>query len=191
MTTPASQIILLNGASSAGKSTLCRALQAQLPEPFLYFALDLLLFSQEVVPRRSGVEAFGWSRQRPRLFGGYHRALAAFAAAGNNLIVDYVLEESQTLGDLVRLLSPYDVFFVGVHCPLPELERRERVRGDRRIGDARADFERVHTFSSYDFELDSLGVPEENAAKILAAWQARPDTSVFKRRSQMDQESDK
>ena len=75
----------------------------------------------------------------------------------------------------MRLLSPYDVFFVGVHCPLPELERRERERGDRRIGDARADFERVHTFSRYDFELESLGVPEENAAKILAAWQARPD----------------
>ncbi|WP_161882949.1 chloramphenicol phosphotransferase CPT family protein [Deinococcus alpinitundrae] len=184
MPAPISRIILLNGASSAGKSTLCRCLQAQLPEPFLYFALDLLLFNKEVVPRRPGLEAFGWSRQRPRLFDGYHRALAAFAAAGNNLVVDYVLEETETLGELMRLLAPFDVFFVGVHCPLPELERRERERGDRRIGDARADFERVHTFSSYDFEVESLGVPEENAAKILAAWRARPESGVFGRRQQ-------
>ena len=29
------------------------------------------------------------------------------------------------MSDLVQLLAPFDVFFVGVHCPLPELERRE------------------------------------------------------------------
>ncbi|GAA4008561.1 chloramphenicol phosphotransferase CPT family protein [Deinococcus rubellus] len=179
MSLPVSRIILLNGASSAGKSTLCRALQAQLPEPFLYFALDLLLFSKEVVPQRPGVVAFEWSRQRPRLFGGYHRSLAAFASAGNNLIVDYVLETQETLSDLVRLLAPFDVFFVGVHCPLPELERRERARGDRRIGDARMDFGRVHTFSGYDFELDSLGAQEENAARVVAAWQNRTRPGVF------------
>lgn len=179
MSQPASRIILLNGASSAGKSTLCRALQAQLPEPFLYFALDLLLFSRGVIPKRPGAAAFEWSRQRPKLFDGYHRSLAAFASADNNLIVDYVLETSADLSELVNWLAPFDVFFVGVHCPLPELERRERARGDRRIGDARMDFERVHTFSGYDFELDSLGKPEDNAAKIVTAWQARTGGGVF------------
>ncbi|TSA83843.1 chloramphenicol phosphotransferase [Deinococcus detaillensis] len=173
------QIILLNGASSAGKSTLCRHLQAQLPQPFLYFALDLLLFGEGVIAKWPGVEAFEWSRQRPKLFDGYHRSLAAFAAAGNHLIADYVLETKDTLDDLARLLAPFDVFFVGVHCPLPELERRERARGDRRIGDAREDYERVHTFSGYDFEVDSLGAPEDNAARIMAAWQQRKSPSTF------------
>ena len=179
MTASRTQIIFLNGASSAGKSTLCRHLQAQLPQPFLYLALDLLLFSEQVVPKRPGAAAFEWSRQRPRVFDGYHRSLAAFASAGNNVLVDYVLETQDTLKDLVKLLSPFDVFFVGVHCPLPELERREVARGDRHIGDARLDFGRVHTFSGYDFELNSLGAPEENAAKIVAAWQARQRPSTF------------
>ncbi len=145
----------------------------------MYLALDLLLFSEQVVPKRPGVEPFAWARQRPRLFDGYHRSLAAFASAGNTVLVDYVLEAPETLSDLVRLLSPFEVFFVGVHCPLPELERRKLARGDRRIGDARMDFGRVHTFSGYDFELTSLGAPEENTARIVTAWQARQRPSTF------------
>jgi len=39
--------------------------------------------------------------------------------------VDHIIEQEQWLADLVELLAPFDVFFVGVHCPLPELERRE------------------------------------------------------------------
>ncbi|AWN24252.1 chloramphenicol phosphotransferase [Deinococcus irradiatisoli] len=176
---PPGQIILLNGASSAGKSTLCRALQSALPEPFLYFALDLLLFSG-VVPRRpEPAGAFAWAEQRPRLFAGYHRCLAAMAGVGNNLVADYVLEEQASLDDLKRVLSPYDVFFVGVHCPLPELERRERARGDRRIGDARSDFARVHTFGGYDLEVDSTLAPEVNAAQIVTAWQTRTRPGIF------------
>lgn len=34
-------IILLNGASSAGKSTLARALQARLPLPFRHWSIDV------------------------------------------------------------------------------------------------------------------------------------------------------
>ena len=177
---PASgKLIFLNGASSAGKSTLCRALQAELPEPFVYFALDLLLFSKEVIPRRPGVAAFEWALQRPRLFDGYRRCLPAMLAAGNNLLADYVLETEHDLTELIRVLRGFDVFFVGVHCPLPELERRERARGDRRIGDARTDVERVHTFSQYDFEVDSSRPAPENAVLIVRAWQQRQHPGVF------------
>jgi chloramphenicol 3-O phosphotransferase len=63
------------------------------------------------------------------------------------------------------------VFLVGVHCPLEELERRERARGDRGVGDARRDLETVHTFCAYDLEVDSTAPPEQNAARILAAWE--------------------
>ena len=37
------KIILLNGASSSGKSTLATALQAQMEEPFWHFSIDHLL----------------------------------------------------------------------------------------------------------------------------------------------------
>ncbi len=172
---------MLNGASSAGKSTLCRGLQAQLDEPFLQFSLDFLMFGAEVLPkRRDEGGAFGWGQMRPKLFAGYYGCLAALANAGNNLVIDYIVETKDQLERLVGLLAPFDVFFVGVHCPLPELERRERARGDRRAGDARRDLETVHSFSRYDFELDSSGSPGANAAKIICAWKARPASGVFR-----------
>jgi len=58
-----------------------------------------------------------------------HRATAGLAAAGNGLIVEHVIEFRSWYDDLLELLAECDVFYVGVECPLPELERRERARG--------------------------------------------------------------
>ncbi|GEM44710.1 chloramphenicol phosphotransferase CPT family protein [Deinococcus cellulosilyticus] len=174
------QIILLNGASSAGKSTLCRAIQAQIDQPFLQFSLDFFFFRGEVLPdRRDSEGPFSWPVMRPKLFEGYFNCLSGLLDAGNNLVVDYIVETREQLAALVQRLSAFDVFYVGVHCPLEELERRELQRGDRRPGDARMDFQTVHTFSGYDFEVDSTDSPEHNAEKIIAAWKARASSGVF------------
>ena len=174
------KIILLNGASGAGKSTLCQAIQAQIDEPFLQFSLDFLMFSTAVLPKRRDPSGpFTWAAMRPKLFQGYFNCLPALANAGNNLVLDYVLENKTQLEQLVQALKGLDVFFIGVHCPLVELERREQARKDRRIGDARRDFEIVHSFGSYDFEVDSTRPAETNANAIIAAWHQRTRPSVF------------
>ena len=168
------KIILLNGASGAGKSTLCRAIQAQIDEPFLQFSLDFFMFGHDVLPKRRDERGlFAWSSMRPKLFGGYFGCLSALAAAGNNLVVDYIIETPGQFRQLSDALHAFDVFLVGVHCPLPELERREQQRGDRGQGDARRDLETVHTFTPYDLEVDSTLPADENAATIIAAWAAR------------------
>jgi chloramphenicol 3-O phosphotransferase len=46
------KIIMLIGASSAGKSTLCKALQEELNEPFLQFSLDFFMFNSNVLPKK-------------------------------------------------------------------------------------------------------------------------------------------
>ncbi len=56
--------------------------------------------------------------------------MAAFAVAGNDLIVEHVVEFQSWYDDCVRLLNDFDVFYVGIHCPIKELERREKMRGD-------------------------------------------------------------
>jgi chloramphenicol 3-O phosphotransferase len=77
------------------------------------------------------------------------------------------------------LLADFDVFFVGVHCPLEELERRERLRGNRRAGEACADYEVTHTFGQYDYECSSIGATDLLVAQVIKAWAARSQPSGF------------
>jgi chloramphenicol 3-O phosphotransferase len=124
---------------------------------------------------------FSWPRMRLAFFEGFHRSLPAFAAAGNNLIVEHIVETTAWMSRLVRLLAPIDVFFVGLHCPLAELERRERQRGDRRDGEARQDHAVVHTFGTYDMEIDSTRLLDDNVRAVITAWEARTRPSAFDR----------
>jgi len=175
------KIILLNGASSAGKSTLARSLQQKLYEPFLHWSFDHLRESNALPMARIRNGELDLTLMRPAVFDGFHRCLPALAKAGNNFIVDHIIEQEQWMVDLVQLLVPFDVFFVGVHCPLAELERRERHRGDRRIGDARTDFHGVHRFAEYDLDIDSTEPNEDNVARLITAWQSRSRPTAFQR----------
>lgn len=176
------KIILLNGASSSGKSTLAQDLQATLDEPFWHFSIDHLM-AANVLPRaRLDSQDFLWRDVRPHFFEGFHRCLPALALAGNNLIVEHIVETEVWLHRLLRLLNQLDVFFVGVHCPLPELERREVERGDRRIGEARTDFETTHAIiGRYDFEVLATLPRDENAKAVIAAWKTRQRPSAFEK----------
>jgi chloramphenicol 3-O phosphotransferase len=175
------KIIFINGASSSGKSTLCRALQAQLEEPFWHFSIDHLREAQILPMPRIKSGEFPWAAMRPQFFEGFHCCLPALAGAGNSLIIEHIVETEDWMRRLVQLLEPFDVFFVGLHCPLPELERRERERGDRRIGEARADYEITHTFGVYDLEIDSTEPLERNVDAVISAWKLRKRPSAFDR----------
>lgn len=167
------KIILINGPSSSGKTTLALAAQKQFDVPFLRFSFDLFLDNQ-VLPMdqiRSGT--FSWDTMRPSVFQGIHQCLPALANAGNNVIFDHIIESRSWLDDLLGAVSNLDVFFVGLHCSLPELERREAERGNRRSGEARTDFETVHSITSYDLELDSENAVEENVKLLIEAWKNR------------------
>ena len=172
-------VILINGASSAGKSTLARAFQAQVDVPFLRFSLDLLMFGGEVLPARREDAAFTWAAMRPQVFDGYYGCLAALAAAGNNIVVDIVIETREQRDRLVHRLGRFDVCYVALHCALAELERRERARGDRRIGDARRDFGMVAQQGPYDLELDGSHSAEANAVALSEGWKAWRRPGVF------------
>jgi chloramphenicol 3-O phosphotransferase len=143
------RIIFLNGASSSGKSTLAKAMQRALPEPFLHVSSDHLVASGMLPERRDPQGPFAWWEQmRPRFFAGFHRCLPALAAVGNDLIVEHVIEFRAWREELARLLEDFDVFLVGVHCSLPEIDRREHDRPDRPIGEGRTHVETdlIHTF---------------------------------------------
>ena len=170
------RIIFLDGASSSGTSTLAKAMQEALPELFLHVSPDHLGASGMLPARRDPDGPFVWWQQmRPRFFDGFHRCRPALAAAGNDLIVEHITEFRAWREYLATLLDGPDVFLVGVHCDLAEIDRRERDRGDRRTGEGRSHVETdlIHTFGPYDFEVDTTNtVPSAVAAAVLAAWRA-------------------
>ncbi len=143
-------IIYLNGASSSGKTTLAKRLVQELPD---YFHLSVDDFDL-VIERME-------DRQNKRLIPVeteyfFYRTVAMFSDKGVNLIVDDVLHTPEVERDCLQVLAGYPVLYVGVHCPLEELERRERERGDRDIGQARAQLEHVHKYDVYDVEVNSV-----------------------------------
>jgi len=181
------RIIFLNGASSSGKSTLAKALQAALDEPFLHVSSDHLVDAGFLPERREKGGPFDWWHQmRPRFFEGFHRCLPAFAEAGNNLIVEHIIEFASWRRELATLLAGLDVYLVGVHCDLDELDRRERERGDRRAREGRTHIEidGIHTFGRYDLDVDTTaGVNADLVQSVLTAWRQRtPERALFDRR---------
>lgn len=172
----AGRIILLNGASSSGKSTLAKKMQAALDEPFLCISSDLFT---GVLPQRReiGGPFDWWQEMRPRFFSGFQHCLPALAHAGNDLIVDHIIEFPAWRRDLAIVLAGLDVYLIGVHCDLEEIDRRERERGDRRIGEGctHVAVDGIHTFGPYDLEVDTTtGVTEELVNSTIDAWRHRP-----------------
>jgi chloramphenicol 3-O phosphotransferase len=161
---------MLNGASSSGKTTLARELLKALPAPYFYFSSDQLVDAGVLpdVDRATRDTPWSWNVIRPRLFAGFHRSIAAFAHADNRLLVEHVVEFQEWLDELVFLLSPFRVFYVGVFCPVEVIERRERSRGDRWLGEGRSHIDDgIHTWSSYDVIVDTDAFTAEENARII------------------------
>jgi chloramphenicol 3-O phosphotransferase len=102
--------------------------------------------------------------RRTRL--GYHRAVAALASAGNDVIMDYPLSEPWRLDDLLEVLQGYDVTVVDVQCAPDELARRERDRGDRPVGLAQT--QRVFGHNDRDIVIDTTSTSPEACARTIA-----------------------
>lgn len=144
---PAGTIILLNGTSSAGKTTLARALQTALVDPYLCLGIDTFLAmlperyfllepshdpmisacvvhtdaaGPSVEMRTGAVE--DWACRA------MYAAIAALAHHSNNIIFDDVMIEPVRLQEAVIALQKLRVLFVGVRCPLAVAEQRERER---------------------------------------------------------------
>ena len=191
-------IILLNGASSAGKTSILFALQQVFEMPYLDAGIDKFLWMLPKrypdVPLWHDVFEYTWHEQGDkkelsiqagplghRLMSGMHQAIAALSQAGNNVIADHVLIERQWVQECAHLFADLPALFVGVHCPLKILEQRERERTDRTLGQARAYFSKVHIHGAYDLEVDTSRLsPVECALEISKLLQDDLPPRAFK-----------
>jgi len=175
------RIVLLNGVGSVGKTSIARALQAIARWPFLHVQMDafLAMLPEAYLDHPDGLTfttieedgrpsvVIGSGPVSSRAFRGMRHAIAAMAAEGNDLIVDEVLLGGSA--DYERLLAGFDLVIVKVFAPLDVLEARERQRGDRLIGLARWQFDRVHKDVRYDFEVDTGTASPEECARLIQA----------------------
>lgn len=174
-------IIFLHGASSSGKSTIARALQDRIEIPFWHISIDHLRDAGVLPTRRFKSGEFRWADSRAAFFDGFHRSLKAYANAGNDLILEHILDTDGWLEMLAALLADHDVFFAGIHCPLEILIEREMARGDRPIGSARQDYETIHVGKDYDIELSGTDGIDANVEALLTSWRSRHRASSFVR----------
>lgn len=186
-----STIILLNGISSAGKTSISRVLQQTMNEPYLQVSLDAF---EDMLPGRYQERGpFAWEDLFPKLLAGFHRSIAALAGAGANLIVDHVMVYREgwasTLADCATVLEPFPVYFVGVRCSLEEAKRREQARGDRFTGTAERQFPRVHRHNLYDLEVDTTHTSPEVCAEQIRTFVGSHAPMAFARLRQMPRQS--
>ncbi|MGF2615857.1 chloramphenicol phosphotransferase CPT family protein [Rossellomorea aquimaris] len=132
------KIILLNGVSSSGKSTVAGAIVKKLPNYF-HLSIDDYDYIIEKMEDRDNQRLIPVPTE---YF--FHKTVAMFSDKGVNLVVDQILFNEETHEDCYRTLNNYPVLFVGVHCPPDELERREAARGDRPVGQAGGQLNYVH-----------------------------------------------
>lgn len=179
-----SRVILINGVSSAGKGTLARALQAIAETPFLHVQMDGFLemlpaamfgspegyVSETTLEAGRPVTAIHSGPMMATLMRGMRRAIAAMAAEGADMIVDDVMW-GDDFADYRAVMAPFEFRAVGLTAPLEVVEQRERQRGDRTLGLARWQYDRVHQGVDYDLVIDnSAASPEACAARIKAAF---------------------
>lgn len=168
---PPGRIVLINGTSSSGKSTIARKLLTLLNTPWFHMAVDAFGEMRALVP----IPDADIDAMLARTRAGFHRAVAGMANAGNDVVVDHLFSEPWRLEDCLTLFEPFDVVFVGLHCSVAELARRESARGDRTPGQAAAQVPLVHAHGLYDLELDTTVLDAGAAAgRIDAFLRSRP-----------------
>lgn len=171
------EVIVLNGGSSAGKSGIARCLQATLPEPWLATGVDTLIESLPASLRSSqgGIEFAADGRVN---VGGVFRELerawmqgvAATARDGARVIVDDVFLGGAASQERWReALTGLRVLWVGVRCDGAVAAGREIARGDRVTGMAESQAHTVHQGVVYDLEVDTTHTESMECARLIAA----------------------
>ncbi|MFF2331724.1 MULTISPECIES: chloramphenicol phosphotransferase CPT [unclassified Streptomyces] len=170
------QVIVLNGGSSSGKSGIARCLQAVLPDPWLAFGVDTLIEAMPASMRTSdtGIE---FAPDGEVVVGPAFRTLetawiegvATMARAGARVVVDEVfLGAADSQQRWRKALGGVEVLWVGVRCESAVAEAREIARGDRVAGMAAAQADVVHQGVLYDLEVDTTRSESMECARIIA-----------------------
>ena len=160
------KIILLNGPSSSGKSTLARALKKKIKEKlnreYLIVSIDdhMKIAEDETIYEDDVWEISG------EMCGAVRHGLEKADGA----IVDHVITSGRIYEQFMELTDTAPVLKVRVTCPIDVLLKREQRRGNRAAGSAQASYDYLYPKDGYDITVDtSLRTAEGCAGEIMDA----------------------
>ena len=170
------QIIVLNGTSSSGKTGIARCLQAILPQPWLRVGIDDLLAAlpPSLMGSASGFVVgpqgeVSLGKRFLEIETAWWTGVAGMAQAGARIIIDDVfLGGAASQVRLRAHLQGLTVLWVGVRCDPEIAAGREIARGDRMIGMAAAQAKLVHDGVVYDIEVDTSHAESLHCARAIA-----------------------
>jgi chloramphenicol 3-O phosphotransferase len=172
------RVLVCNGGSSSGKSSLTRALQLVLPGVWLRFSVDTLIDAcppsllapdgLDLAPDGEVHVGAAFTEVEERWMAG----IARMAELGAQVLVeDGFVSGPAAQERWRRALQHVPVGWVGVRCDPGVAADRERMRGDRGEGMARLQAESVHVGIDYDLEVDTTArEPAEVADVVLQHW---------------------
>jgi chloramphenicol 3-O phosphotransferase len=170
------QVIMLNGGSSAGKTSIATCLQEILPAPWLRLGVDTLIdaMPQRLLNADAGIEFGADGSVRPgqdfrRLELAWMQGVAAMVHAGARVIIeDVFISGVESRNRWQAALAGVAVLWVGVYCDPAVAAERERSRGDRVAGMAQLQAQMVHAGIAYDLEVNTSAMPALGCARSIA-----------------------
>ena len=201
------QIVILNGAPRAGKSSIVGVIQDTFEGVWMNLGVDV--FARGVTPKRYqpgfgrrpgpgpcfGGDAPELEPLVPTFYAAMYESIAAHSRLGLNVVTDsghHGAIHPNVLGDCARRLAGLPVLFVGVRCPIEEIMKRRNEAGREGGYAVGTDDEpvpppvvlwqeEVHKPGIYDLEVDtSLLSPEECAEAIRTRLEDGPPPSAFR-----------
>ena len=158
------KIILLNGPSSAGKSTLALELQMRLKEAifanysivsiddFMKLATDEKIYEDDVF----------------EISGDMCKQVIADLKKYDGVIIDHVITSERIFDELKQKLGKYSILLVQVTAPLSVLLKRELERKDRCVGSAESSYEYLFPKFGYDITIDThFSTPKMASLRII------------------------
>ncbi len=180
-------VIILNGPSAVGKSSIIKAFQDKQDTLWLGMGIDNLfvgIMSMKYMldPLYKVMQGFPTEDAGGKLFTlhigsegqkiirGMHRAIAAYARTGNNVIVDYITYDPTWIADLHSSLKGINTVYVGVTASLETVQQREKSRGTSPEGHGRSLYENVHKGWKYNLKIDTDTLTPDKAADVIIQY---------------------
>jgi chloramphenicol 3-O phosphotransferase len=168
-------VVILNGGSSSGKTTIAKCLQNSLPTPWLRFSIDDLIdaMPDAMLKEDSGIKFGSDGSVSPgtgfrTLESAWMHGIAEIVRRGIPVIIDDVfIGGIDARNRWKAALEGLTVLWVGVFCDPAVASARESKRADRIAGMAVSQATSVHAGMNYDIRVDTTQTSPDDCARIV------------------------